>query len=125
MKLGFESQIAEVNNGQVFGLRKKLLELLQIHFKVMSNGIIESEMEPPPEYPGAHLNQIHSYPSHDGLSVLLDFIEIKYIIIEPVPQSCHLPTIIDPNKPLKWWELLIIGLAAVGIGYLIIQALKK
>jgi len=125
IELGFEAPVAEENHGQVFGLRRKLLELLQIHLKVMPNGAIEAELEPPPEYPGAHLNQLHSYSPHDGIPVLLEHIGIQYAIIQPVPNTCHLPKIIDPDKPLKWWEILIIGLAAVGIGYLILQAIKK
>lgn len=123
---GFEKQPGgEEDHGQVFGLRRKLLEILQIHFKVMPNGIIESELEPPPEYPGAHLNQIHSYPPHDGMPILLEYIGIKYIILTPIPDTCHLPKIIDPDKPLKWWEMLLLGVAAVGIGYLILQIFKK
>lgn len=90
---------------------------------INSSGL--NELEPPPEYPGAHLNQIHSYPPHDGMPVLLEHIGIKYTIIQPVPNTCHLPKIIDPDKPLKWWEILIIGLAAVGIGYLIVKTLKQ
>ena len=125
IELGFEPQVAEENHGQIFGLRRKLLELLQIHFKVMPNGVIESELEPPPEYPGAHINQLHSYSPHDGIPVLLEHIGIKYTVIQPVPNTCHLPKIIDPDKPLKWWEILIIGLAAVGIGYLILKVIKK
>jgi len=125
LELGFEPQITEVNHGQVFGLRKKIFDLLQIHFKVMPNGIIESELEPPPEFPGAHLNDIHSYPPHEFLPGVLDHIGINYKIIPPVPNTCRLPKIIDPKKPLKWWEILIIGLAAVGIGYVVLQLLRK
>ena len=124
VKLRFEEQILEEDHGQVFGLKRKILEILQIHFKVMPDGIIEAELEPPPEYPLAHINQIHSYSPHDGMSPLLGLLGIKYEIIPPVPKTCHLPTIIDPDKPLKWWEIVIIGVAAVGIGYLIVKALK-
>ena len=123
---GFEKQPGgEEDHGQVFGLRRKLLELLQIHFKVMPNGIIESELEPPPEFPGAHRNQIHSYPPHDGMPILLEHIGLEYTVISPIPDTCHLPKIIDPDKPLKWWEMLLLGVAAVGIGYLILQIFKK
>lgn len=117
---GFEIQpIGEEYHGQVFGLRCRLTELTQIHFKVMSNGIIESELEPPPEYPGAHINPIHSYPSHKEISILLEHIKIKYTIIPPIPETCRFPTIIAPNKPMRWWEMLIVGgVAAAGIKYL-------
>ena len=124
--MGFEKQPGgEQNHGQVFGRRLRILELLQMHFKVMSNGLIESELEPPPEYPGAHLNQKHSYPSHDGLPTLLKHIGIKYTIIKPIPSTCHLPTIINPDRPLKWWEILLIGLAAVGFAYVLVQLIKS
>ena len=125
IELGFEPQIAEENHGQLFGLKRKILELLQIHVKVMPNGIIESELEPPPEYPFAHMNEIHSYPPHEGMPILFELLKIKYEIIQPVPDTCHLPTIIDPDSPLKWWHILIIGIAAVGISYVIVKALKK
>ena len=125
IKLGFEKQILEENHGQVFGLRYKLLELLQIHFKVMPDGIIESELEPPPDYPSAHLNQKYSFPSHDGIQAVLSHVEIGYTTIDPIPETCKLSNIIHPDKPLKWWEFMIIGLIAVGLGYVLIQALKK
>lgn len=126
IEVGFEKQPGgEEDHGQVFGLRKKLLEVLQIHIKVLTNGIIEAELEPPPEYPGAHLNQVHSYSPHDGMPVLLDHIGFRYTIIHPIPDTCHLPTIIEPDRPLKWWQFLIIGLAAVGIGYLIYKSIKS
>ncbi len=91
----------------------------------MPNGIIESELEPPPEYPGAHTNQIHSYPSHDGLPVLLEQIGIEYSVITPIPDTCSLPKIIKPDRPLKWWEMILLGIIALGIGYLILQIFKK
>ena len=125
IELGFEVPIAEEPRGQVFGLRYRLLELLQMHFKVMPNGIIETELEPPPEYPGAHLNSVHSYPAHDATPILLEHAGIEYTIIQFVPDSCHLPKIVDPKNPLKWWEMLIIGLAVVGLGSLIVKVLKS
>ena len=125
VKSGFEEQILEENHGQVFGLKLKILEILQIHFKAMPDGIIEAELEPPPEYPLAHINQIHSYPPHKGIALLLSLLGIKYKIIPPVPKTCHSPTIIDPDKPLKWWEIVIIGVIAAGIGYLIVKAIKN
>lgn len=126
IELNFEEQPGgEQDHEQVFGLRRRLLELLQIHIKVMPDGLIESELEPPPEYPGAHVNQLHSYSPHDGLPILLEHIRTEYTIIQPVPDTCHLPKIIDPDKPLKWWHFLIIGLAVVGIGYLMVKILKE
>ncbi len=37
----------------------------------MPDGNIESEMEPPPAYPAAHLNQEHSYPAHQETEKVL------------------------------------------------------
>ena len=125
IKMGFEKQSLEQNHGQVFGLKYRLLELLQMHFKVMPDGIIESELEPPPDYPGAHLNQKYSSPSHDGIRPLLNHIGIDYTIIEPIPETCNLSKILRPDRPMKWWEIMIIGLAAVGLGYLLIREFKK
>ena len=91
----------------------------------MPDGIIESECEPPPEYPGAHINQSHSFSPHIGISALLDHIGITYKIIQPVPDSCTTPIISLPDRPLKWWEMIVVGGIGVLLAYLIIQALKK
>ena len=125
IELGFEQQIFEQDHGQVFGLKRKLLELLQIHLKIMPDGIIESELEPPPDFPGAHLNPKHSFPPHDRIPALLNFFKLDYTTILPIPKTCKFPKVIIPNNPLKWWVMLLIGLVAVGLGYVIIQALKK
>ena len=108
--VGFEKQPAgEENHGQAFGLRYRLAEVLQLHFKVMPNGLIESEFEPPPEYPGAHLNQKHSYPPHEGLPFLLNNIGLKYTMCAPIPDTCNLPKIIKPDRPLSAWEMALVS----------------
>ena len=123
---GFEKQpVGEENHGQRFGLRYRIANLLQIHFKVMPGGLIESEMEPPPEYPGAHLNQKHSYPSHELLLAMLNSIGIGYTMRTPIPDTCNLPKIIKPDRPLLWWEIILIGLAALVVSYLLYQIFKK
>lgn len=123
---GFEKQPGgEENHGQTFGLRYRLAELLQLHFKVMPNGQIESEFEPPPEYPGAHLNQKHSYPPHEILPLLLNTIGLKYTMSTPIPDTCNLPKSIKPDRPLSSWEMAFIVLAALGTGYLIYKIFKK
>ena len=45
---GFE-QVPERNHGQIFGLRRLLSRREQLHVKVMPDGLIEAEIEPPPE----------------------------------------------------------------------------
>ena len=123
---GFEKQpVGEENHGQVFGLRYRIADLLQIHFKVMQDGLIESELEPPPEYPGAHLNQKHSYPSHEILPALLNRIGIGYTMRPPIPDTCTQPKINKPDRPLSTWEMAAIGLVALGAGYLMYLIFKK
>lgn len=125
-KLGFEKQpVGEENHGQVFGLRNRFKELLQIHWKIMPNGIIESEMEPPPEYTGAHLNQIHSFPPHEDVKLLLNEMKLSYDIIYPIPKTCVTPIIVEPDKPLKWWEILVLGLAGAAAAFIIVKAAKS
>jgi len=125
-ELGFEQQPGgEEDHGQVFGLRFRFKKLLQIHWKVMSNGIIESEMEPPPEHPGAHLNQIHSFPPHEDVQVLLNKMNLQYNTIHPIPRTCVEPNIVEPNNPLKWWEILALGLAGAAAAFIILKATKS
>ena len=125
IKYGFEPPIAQENHGQVFGLKLRIEEILQLHLKIMPDGVIESECEPPPEYPGAHMNQIHSFSPHVGMPALLDHVGVLYDVILPVPDSCKVPKIFPTDRPLKWWELaLVLGVGAL-LAYLIIQALKK
>ena len=79
----------------------------------------------PSDYPGAHPNQKYRFPSHKGIQELLDLVEIDYAIIHPVPKTYSLPKIITSDKSLKRWEILIIGLLAVGVAYVLLQELKK
>ena len=68
--LGFEDEFQE-DHGQVFGLILRVADDLQLHIKVMPDGMIEGEMEPPPAYPGAHLNPEHSYSAHKEIKEIL------------------------------------------------------
>lgn len=125
-ELGFEKQpVGEQNHGQIFGLRYRLEKLLQIPWKVLPTGIIESEMEPPPEHPGAHVNSTHSFPPHEMIEELLNKMKIKYTVITPVPKTCIEPEIIEPNHPLEWWKMLILGLLGVAAAFIIIKAAKR
>ncbi len=124
-ELGFEKQpVGEQDHGQVFGLRYRLKKLLQIHWKVLPTGTIESEMEPPPEYPGAHVNPTHSFPPHKIVEELLNKMKIKCDILTPVPKTCIEPEIIEPNHPLEWQKMLILGLLGVVAAFIIIKAAK-
>jgi len=124
-ELGFEEQPGgEQDHGQVFGLRYRLEKLLQIHWKVLPTGTIESEMEPPPEHPGAHINPTHSFPPHKMIEELLNKMNISYAVLTPIPKTCIEPEIIDPDHPLEWWEMLVLGLLGVAASFIIIKAAK-
>lgn len=109
-KIGFGVQIFEDDHGQVFGRTLRLGEYEQIHIKVMSDGIIESEIEPPPSYPAAHLNQEHSYSAHHELVEVLNYAAIKYVPRTRTPLTCIQRLIKKPEKPT---HIVIIAIVAV------------
>ena len=125
-KLGFEKQPGgEMNHGQVFGLRYKITKRLQLHFKVMPDGRIESELEPPPEYPGAHLNQKHSFSPHKELNLLLKKIKIRYRMRTPIPETCNYPEENEPDRPLLWQKILLIGIVPLVTTYIAYKIAKS
>ena len=75
---GFEDRL-QFQNGQLYGLIKKINDEEQIHIKVMPSGVIEAEIEPSHDYPFAHLNQKHSYSAHNQLQQLLHQFGIPYV----------------------------------------------
>ncbi len=91
----------------------------------MPDGLIESEFEPPPEYPGAHLDPKHSYPSHESLRSLLNKIGLTYKVNTPIPDTCNQPQIIKPDRPLSAWEMAFTMIATVVGGYLIYKIFKE
>lgn len=109
--LGFERQILEKDHGQVWGLRRKTSETEQIHIKAMPDGRIESEMEPQPEYPFAHINQEHSYSSHRDLGRLFRSLSIRFQRVRNVPSTCRRLVIVRPKSPTNW--KVIVALAAL------------
>ena len=113
-EIGFTEQIGgEEQHGQVFGLVGRVEKVLQIHFKMMPDGLIEGEMEPPTAYPGAHVNPEHSYSAHRQLAQILQKINISYYLIGHVPETCLRPIIKKPDKPTHAW--IWGALAAIGI----------
>lgn len=111
--IGFEEQLLEENHGQVFGMRRKISEQEQVHIKVMPDGWIESEVEPTPEYPLAHVNSAYSYSSHDAVRDILRECGIRFRMVADVPSSCLNPTVVRPGKPVHWKK--IAGLASVAV----------
>ena len=71
--LGFTYELQE-DHGQVFGLVLRVSEYLQLHIKVMPDGTIEGEMEPPLAYPFAHINPEHCYSAHKEIGELFDLL---------------------------------------------------
>lgn len=115
--LGFERQIIEEGHGQVWGLRLKTSETEQMHIKARSDGRIESEMEPQPEYPFAHINQEHSYSPHPELGRLLRALSIGFQRVRDVPSTCRRIAAVRPKDPINWKEIAVGGgIAAAGIG---------
>ena len=120
--LGFGPQIAEMPHGQAWGLRLRVSKYKQIHIKAMPNGVIESEAEPPTEYPFAHLNPEHSYSSHRDVLRILRRLRIPFQMVRDVPPTCQRPVAVHPENPVGWevlaWAVLGFGLGAtVAIAY--------
>ena len=125
IRRGFGQQIAEEDHGQVWGLRKKLTEREQIHVKAMPDGLIESEMEPPPEYPVEHLNPRHSYSAHKQVLSVLRSVGIRFRRVRDTPPTCAMPKIVRPKRYTHWVTIAIVmALVAAAIA-LVVYAISK
>lgn len=122
--LGFNYEL-EKDHGQVLGLALRVEDDLQLHIKVMQDGNIEAEMEPPPAYPFAHLNSEHSYSAHHELSEVLRAIPIKHHkkIIPPI--TCLRRQILKPDNPTHAKTIAGLAILAVGVGALLYYLTKK
>ena len=109
---GFKKQILEEPHGQIFSITKRLDEHTQIHFKVLQDGTIESEMEYPPEYMFAHLNPIHSYSAHKETAIILNHFSISYRLKRTPPITCIKRKIVKAVKP-SHWTIILGALVAV------------
>lgn len=114
VRLAYETTLQE-DHGQVFGLRRRLSEYEQVHVKVMPDGAIEAEIEPPPEYPAAHINQKHSYSPHRYIRKTLCRMGIPFSVVRDVPATCLRPVIVRPKSPTGWKTFVVIG-AVVTVG---------
>ena len=119
---GFKKQILEEDHGQIFSRVKRIDEHTQIHFKVLPDRIIESEMEYPPDYPFAHINSTHSYSAHNETQIILDQFSIPHKLTRVPPITCIEPEIIDAKKPSHWISIAVVCLigavvAAALVGY--------
>ena len=121
---GFKEPLLQEDHGQVFGLTKRLDEYNQIHVKVMKNGNIEAEIEYPPDYPFAHLNQTHSYSAHDEMQLLLNALRIPYFFKINPPIACIRRKIVKAVKPTHV-KVLLGELLLVGVIGALVYALAK
>lgn len=117
-EIGFVDEFQE-DHGQVFGRILRVADDLQLHIKVMRNGMIEGEMEPPPAYPGAHLNPEHSYSAHKEIQEILSKTTITYYVERNIPNICLNPVIKKPDNPTHAKTIAAIGLAGVGLAALL------
>ena len=103
---GFKKQILEEPRGQIFSTTKRIDEHTQIHFKVLQDGTIESEMEYPPDYMFAHLNPIHSYSAHKETEIILKHFSVSYKVKKIPPVTCIQRKIIKAVNPSHWTTIL-------------------
>lgn len=122
---GFKNPFLEENHGQVFGLTKRLDEYTQIHIKAMKNGNFEAEMEYPPDYPVAHLNQEHSYSAHTELQTIMDGLGLPYTFRINPPLTCLQRIIKKATNPTPAALFVGLGLAAITGGALVYYLTKE
>ena len=118
----FKKQIFEEYHGQVFSTAKRLDEHAQIHFKVLKDGTIESEIEYPPDFPIAHLNSTHSYSAHKETEIILNHFSIPYKLKNVPPITCIKRKIVKAVKPSHWTTILValaVVVLAVGTIYIV------
>lgn len=115
--IDFGEPLLQINNGHVYGLTKRLDEHTQIHVKVMKNGNIEAEMEYPPDYPVAHLNQDHSYSAHHELQEIMNSFGLPYTFRTNPPLTCiqRIRKFADNPTHVKVFAGVALGLVAVGV----------
>jgi len=122
--IGFREPLLQEDHGQVYGLTKRLTEDTQIHVKVINNGIIEAEMEYPPDYPFAHLNSEHSYSAHDEIKMILNHFRMTYTFkIEP-PLTCIMRQIKKAINPTPA-KVIVGGLVLAGAVGALLYFLSK
>ena len=123
LDFGFKDEFQE-DHGQTYGYVLRVEDDLQFHIKVMPDGNIESEMEPPPAYPAAHLNPEHSYSAHKETRQVLRLSRIRYDVITPIPDTCIHPKIKKPNKPTHAAGFALAGILGIA-GIFILKKLLE
>ena len=88
--------------------------------------MIESEAEPPPEYPFAHLNPKHSHSPHRDILGILRSLRIPFQRVRDVPATCRRPAVVLPENPTGWKVVAgVVVVAVVGIGIAVACARKS
>ena len=111
-RVGFKEQIFEEDHGQIFSRTKRLNKYTQIHFKILQDWTVESEIEYPPDYPMAHLNSTHSYSAHTETKNILDYFGMSYKQKKIPPITCIQPKIVKAIDPIHWTDLMVFVIGA-------------
>jgi hypothetical protein len=106
---GCSEPFFEDDHKQIIGFTKHISQYYQIHVKLMRTGRIEAEIEPPQDYPMAHLNPIHSFSAHPELNVLLTTMQIPFKVKQKPPDTCIHRQIIPPQNPTRRDTFLVAG----------------
>ncbi len=123
LDFGFQDELQE-DHGQLYGYVLRVSDKLQHHIKVMPDGNIESEMEPPPAYPAAHINQEHSYSAHKETRQVLRLARVDYDVISPIPDTCKNRKIKKPDSPTHAAEFVVAGIIGITAGYILKKLLE-
>jgi hypothetical protein len=94
-EIGFKNTFWQDDSEFEFGLVLRIDEYTQMHVKVDSEGHIEAEIEDPPDYPAAHINQNHSYSAHNELKEVFKAVQTPHKSKLFPPLTCLRPKIIS------------------------------
>ncbi|MGI0006617.1 MAG: hypothetical protein ACREAR_01315 [Nitrosotalea sp.] len=109
ISFGYHDPLFEEDHDQILSFAKRFSEYYQIHVKLMRTGRIEAEMEPPQDYPMAHINSTHSFSAHPELNLLLIAMQIPYKRKRTPPSTCTQRQIIPPQNPTHRDTFLKVG----------------
>lgn len=124
--LGFRETSLQLDQGQLFELVRSDGNGKQMHIRIMPLGQIESEIEPSPSYPFAHLNPLHSYSAHLELEqIFRKWIRISYKRRIRMPITCFKRVIVEPQSPTYIVTFVFVIIAVVVICYVIYRLSKK
>ena len=124
ISFGFKDELQE-DHGQTYGYVLRVEDQLQHHVKVMPDGNVESEMEPPPAYPAAHLNPKHIYSAHQETEQVLRLARIRYDVMTPISSTCINPKIIKPNKPTRATGFVAGGILGIVVYTILVTICAK